>query len=145
MQPSIFEGKKILVQMDNEVLCNIYNKGGSSKQSFITDICKKLFWLQIRHNFHLDVSWISTHLNQADGMTREDVQGDIMASSTNVQMMPHGSKLMFYSRYQIPSALATDVFTQHIGLDPISGERAPLNYCFPPHSLLLNFINHLQK
>ena len=166
MQPSIFEGKKILVQVDNEVLCNIYNKGGSSKQSFITDICKKLFWLQIRHNFHLDVSWISTHLNQADGMTREDVQGDLrlshtrfiqiwkewgpfrmdlMASSTNVQMMPHGSKLMFYSRYQIPSALATDVFTQHIGLDPISGERAPLNYCFPPHSLLLNFINHLQR
>ena len=99
-------------------------------------------------------------------MTREDVQGDLrlthtrfvqiwkewgpfrmdlMASSTNVQMMPHGSKLMFYSRYQIPSALATDEFTQHIGLDPISGERAPLNYCFPPHTLLLNFINHLQK
>ena len=105
--PLLLRGKKILIHIDNQVLCFIYNNGGSSKQPYITAICKNLFWLQAHNKFHLEVEWIPTEQNLADAMTREDkindiiltthvfkslwekygaFEMDLMASSANVQL-----------------------------------------------------------
>ena len=71
--PLLFEGKTIHIQVDNEVLNRIYNRGGSSRQLFITNICKKLFWLQVQYKCQLEVSGVATISNQVDAMTREDM------------------------------------------------------------------------
>ena len=163
--PLLFERKNIHIQVDNEVLNRIYNQGGSNRQLFITDFCKRLFWLQVQYKFQLEVSWVATISNQADAMTREDIEGDLklcstcfhllwscwgpfkmdlMSSSANIQVDPSGRSLPFYSRYYIATARNTDVFAQHIGRDPILNSEAPLNYCFPPYALLLTFLNHLK-
>ena len=157
--PNLLTGKKIVVHVDNQTLHSIFNRGGSSKQSFITAICKNLFWLQIHNRFHLDIQWVPSERNQADSMTREQVQNDIllnnnaflelwkrfgpfhmdlMASSTNTQRDPSGKSLPFYSRYYISSARGTDVFSKDIG-------QPYLNYCFPPFKMLLLFLTHLRS
>jgi hypothetical protein len=146
------------------VLCFIYNNGGSSKQPYITAICKNLFWLQAHNKFHLEVEWIPTEQNLTDAMTREDkindiiltthvfkslwekygaFEMDLMASSANVQKDLQGVPLPFYSRYFSSAALGQDVFSHDIGKSPFSHENIPLNYCFPPQGVLQLFINHL--
>ena len=163
--PLLLRGKKILIHIDNQVLCFIYNNGGSSKQPYITAICKNLFWLQAHNKFHLEVEWIPTEQNLADAMTREDkindiiltshvfkslwekygaFEMDLMASSANVQKDLQVVPLPFYSRYFSSAALGQDVFSHDIGKSPFShDENIPLNYCFPPQGVLQLFINHL--
>ena len=106
--------------MDSKVLYNVYYNEGTTSNEFLTDICKRLFWLQIEFSFELKLELVESKLNLADHFTREDVlndlrltnkfyfqvwdrfgpfQWDIMASLVNVKTDTLGKKLKFFSRY----------------------------------------------
>jgi hypothetical protein len=157
------KGKVVVVKVDNKVLFHIHEKGGSSKQQIITEICKKLFWMQVQGEFRLQLQWVPSRENEADGITRESVDDDIrlhakvfqeilsrwggvfrdlMASSGNVQRNKEGESLPFYSKYEDISSLGTDVFTQNIS----RGREARWpDYCFPPFGMIGEFINFAEK
>ena len=143
------KGKTVIVKVDNQVLSYIYENGGSTQQQEITRVCKRLFWLQLQAQFRLKLQWIPSGENEADGITREDVDNDIrlhrrvfatiikkwggifrglMASSGNVQLGRDGEKLPFFSRYQDTGSLGVDVFAQNIARD--KGGKFP-DFCFP--------------
>ena len=71
------KGKTVIVKVDNQVLSYIYENGGSTQQQEITRVCKRLFWLQLQAQFRLKLQWIPSGENEADGITREDVDNDI--------------------------------------------------------------------
>ena len=48
VEQGMAKGKVVVVKVDNKVLFHIHEKGGSSKQQIITEICKKLFWMQVQ-------------------------------------------------------------------------------------------------
>ena len=52
-------GTTMVVKVDNQVLHNIYQNGGSTRQEYITQLCKKLFWLQLKGQFKLQLEWVS--------------------------------------------------------------------------------------
>ena len=111
--------------------------------------------------------WTPTHLNLADGITREDPNNDmrlsrskflevnekygpfhtdLMASPANVQKGANGENLPFYSQYYTETALATYVFSVNVrygsGAER-SGQRA-CNYCFPPLGTMGLLVEHLR-
>ena len=70
-------GKLFVINIDNQGLFEILGKGGSSKDKVTTDICKELFWVQVFQECHFKYQWVPTHVNQADGVTRENPNNDI--------------------------------------------------------------------
>ena len=87
---------------------------------FITNVCKDLFWLQIKFAFMLKLELVEFKFNLADPFTREDrlndlritnkiyfqvwdrfgpFEYDIMASSSNVKCDTLGKKKFKCSRY----------------------------------------------
>ena len=159
----IVKGKTVVVNVDNQTLYFIYENGGSTRQQGITQVCKKLFWLQIEAQFRLQLQWIPSGDNEADGITRECVDDDIrlyhrvftsilnkwggvfrdlMASSGNVQLGLDGQKLPFFSRYQDKGALGTDVFAQNISRDRQA--KFP-DFCFPPLRVAGKFLKFAEQ
>ena len=76
------KGKAVLVDVDSQSLYSIFMKGGSSREAFITDVCKKLFWLQVKGQFSLSLQWVPSAENESDGLTREDVNNDVRLSGS---------------------------------------------------------------
>ena len=74
--------KIVVVNVDNQVLFHIYEKGGSTRQENITKICKQIFWLQVKAQFKLALRWIPSMENEADGITRDEVDDDIRLQDT---------------------------------------------------------------
>ena len=155
--------KKLLVHTDNLVLYYIYKAQGSSVNLNITSILKKLFWLQLEYQCVIDLKWIPSADNLADPLTRvpvlEDLRlnrkvflmiwkklgpfsMDLMASPSNAQLTPSGVPLPFFSQYFVQGCEAVDVFS--IDLRPHLARRG-LFYCFPPFSMIDNFLAHLQE
>ena len=157
------KGKIVVVNVDNQVLFHIYEKGGSTRQEDITKICKQLFWLQVKSQFKLALRWIPSMENEADGITRDEVDDDIrlqdtrfklvrqtwggffrdlMASSENAQRGMDGEKLPFFSRYLDTDPIGVDVFSQNI----TRGEEAKHpDYCFPPFGMITEFLHFAEK
>ena len=156
-------GKIMIIKVDNRVLFDIYTSGGSSKQQFLTDICKQIFWLEIQYQCKIKLSWIPSLQNEADPLTRENSQHDItltrkaflpvllkwgpfrmdlMASYPTVQKDLQGRNLKFYSQYFEKQAKGTDVFAQNITRSP--SDTNP-DFCFPPFALISVFLQHLMR
>ena len=145
--------------MDSKVLYDVYYNEGTTSNEFLTDICKRLFWLQIEFSFELKLELVESKLNLADHFTREDVlndlrltnkfyfqvwnrfgpfQWDIMASSVNVKTDTLGKKLKFFSRYFSKGCDRVNVFQQNISiLDEV--------YCFPPFGLVSPILSLLKE
>ena len=156
-------GTTMVVKVDNQVLHNIYQNGGSTRQEYITQLCKKLFWLQLKGQFKLQLEWVPSKQNEADGITRVKVDDDIrlnrgafgeilqkwggvfrdlMASSGNVQRGLGGEELPFFSRYSDLRSMGEDVFTQDISRR--RDAKYP-DYCFPPLQLIGEFLDFAEK
>ena len=67
---------------------------------------------------------------------------DLMASPSNAQLTPSRVPLPFFSQYFVQGCEAVDVFS--IDLRPHLARRG-LFYCFPPFSMIDNFLAHLQE
>ena len=160
------KGKLFVIFVDNEGLFYILEKGGSTRDTITTNICKELFWLQINNECVFKYKWTPTHLNQADGLTREDpnndvrlerevflelnhkygpFQMDLMASAANVQADVQGNKLPFYSQYYTQEAQGTDVFSVNVQKGPGSKSNKANNYCFPPLKMVGLVLKHLRE
>ena len=46
------KGKLFIINIDNQGLFEILAKGGSSRDTITTDICKELFWIQVFQESH---------------------------------------------------------------------------------------------
>ena len=87
--------------MDNEALHNIYNNRGSTIHKLIKNLCKRLFWPKIEHEWHLRLEWVATRENKADEMTREEEEGHSVRQEHipkylgEIRSFLHGSHGMF--------------------------------------------------
>ena len=157
--PEIIKDGRVLCRVDSKVLYDVYYNEGTTSNEFLTDICKRLFWLQIEFSFELKLELVESKLNLADPFTREDVlndlrltnkfyfqvwnrfgpfQWDIMASSVNVKTDTLGKKLKFFSRYFSKGCDRVNVFQQNIStLDEV--------YCFPPFGLVSPILSLLKE
>ena len=165
--PLLVYGKLFIVKVDNEALFQIYMSEGSSKQLFITNICKQLFWLQIKYHCKINLAWIPSKNNLADPSTREDRLQDISITNTRFQALSRvkgpfhmdlmssfhtaqrdnlGNRLPFYSQYYEKQAVNTDVFAQNISRTktPQDTLKGP-DYCFPPLKMTGQFLKHLMQ
>ena len=161
-------GKMFTIHIDNQGLFDILERGGSTNDLFTTSICKELFWAQVSLECHFKYIWTPTHLNQADAMTRENLDNDVrlvrraflkvwrtygpfdtdlMASPANVQEDLQGNKLPFYSQYFTEQAWATDVFSVDICVRPgyPKGSKRAANYCFPPMGTIGLLVEHTRN
>ena len=68
----LVRGKIFIVKVDNQVLFHIYENEGSTKQMENTDICKQIFWLQIKLKCKVNLQWIPSADNTSDVITRCD-------------------------------------------------------------------------
>ena len=112
------QGKLLVMDVDNEAVVTIFEKGGgSSRNLFLTNICKRLFWLQIQRECAFKLRWVPSAENVIDAITRQPVENDLrlatkvflrlnrvfgpfdvdlIASSGNVQIDSEGRRLPFF-------------------------------------------------
>ena len=163
--PLLVKGKMFIIKIDNETLYHIFKQGGSSKQMFLTNICKQIFWLEIKFQCKINLTWVPSKENKADPSTRVEEQQDLSLSNTSFQTLLHkkgpfhmdlmssyatvhkdtsGNHLPFYSQYYEAQATSTDVFAQNLTrlLTPEDILRGP-DYCFPPFKMIGQFLSHL--
>ena len=132
---------------------------------FLTNICKQIFWLEIKFQCKINLTWVPSKENKADPSTRVEEQQDLSLSNTSFQTLLHkkgpfhmdlmssyatvykdtvGNHLPLYSQYYEAQATSTDVFAQNLTrlLTPEDILRGP-DYCFPPFKMIGQFLSHL--
>ena len=163
--PSALAGSFVNAHLDSAVVvANLLKGGGRSEE--LTAVCKKIFWLQVRHQFTIHPLWISTTANwESDDITREPAAHDAtlhrdifraiqartrlpinidwMASEGNVQCSEDtGIALPYVSRYYEPNAVATDVLAQSLRHIPGRTDTPALGLCFPPLPMVVPVVRH---
>jgi hypothetical protein len=152
-------GKTVCCQIDNQAVLAIMKRKGTGKVPLITEIGKKLFYLQQALDFTLHIEYVPSRENLADSLTRQNAwldismdrqaflkvwenygpfKWDLMASAANVMKDFHGNPLLFFSRYPEYQAQGTDLFCQDL-----SNKEG--FYCFPPEVIAGKVVYYLKK
>ena len=147
-------------------------KKGRSQNTQTHDLITKLFWLQVKEDFTLELRWVCSEANRtADSLTRpertehvrlsqaafdrlSETWGgggdmDLMATDTSAQYAPieggwERQRLPFYSRFHTNNTAGVDVFSYNVSHMPVSLQKC-FGYCFPQPSLVGVVLAHINK
>ena len=147
---------RIDAQVDNMVVFHAWS-GRDPRSGKLSQISKWIFQLLVDRNLSLEMSFVPSHLNQADWISRrlsrsdamlspkswEVVQRrfggvyghdlDLMSLVSNVQRDWQGNPLKHFTPYPTPGSSGVNVFNQD--LSGCDGNRVNA-YVFPPFSLI---------
>ena len=146
-------------------------KKGRSRNTQTHDLITKLFWLQVKEDFTLELRWVCSEENWAvDSLTSSErtehvrlsqatfdrlwetwggVDMGLMATDTSAQYAPiegglERQRLPFYSRFHPNNTAGVDVFSHNVSHMPGSLQKC-FGYCFPQPSLVGVVLAHMSK
>ena len=148
-------------------------KKGRSRNTQTHNLITKLFWLQVKEDFTLELRWVCSEANwAADSLTRPErteharlsqpafnrlwktwgggqVDMDLMATDTSAQRAPIGGglihqRLPFSSRFHTNGTVGVDVLSRNENHMP-GPLRKCVCYCFPQPSLVVVMLAHISK
>ena len=135
---------------------------GRSRNTHILDLITKLFCLQVKEDFTLDLRWVcseATECKEHVGLSQaafnrlwetwEGVDMDLMKTDTSAQRAPIGGglvrqRLPFYSRFHTNGTAGIYVFSHNVNHMPGSLRKC-FGYCFPQPSLVGVALAHISK
>ena len=149
------------IYSDSRTLIQCWERQGS-KSHLLVDALKKLFWIALKCNIHLNFHYIPSSLNPADSPSRvlslQDSKlspsawscaqavfrgpfghsVDLMALPSNAQCTLDGLLLLFFSPFPVPGSSRVNIFAQRSD----GGESTFFKpICFPPyHSYSPHFL-----
>ena len=157
--PSLVQGKTLVCHIDNQALKAVYERKGTSHNLALTDIGKKIYWLQRAGGFSVKLEYVQSEKNVSDPYTRGSpgletslshsyflhvwdtfgpFEWDIMASAANVNTDHNGNPLPYFSRYFEESSKGVNVFSQDL-------TKLQNMFCFPPIPMIAKLLKHLQQ
>ena len=166
------KGSTAVVDVDNKPMHDAFKKG-RSRNTQTHDLITKLFWLQVKEDFTLELRWVCSEANwAADSLTRlertEHVRlsqaaydrlwetwgggvGDmhLVIPDTSAQYAPiegglERQRLPFHSRFHANNTAWVDVFSHNVSHMPGSLQNC-FSYCFPQPSLVGVVLAHISK
>ena len=82
IHPGCLKGSTAVVDEDNITMHDAFTKG-HSRNTQTHDLTTKLYWLQVKENFTLDLRWIRSEANwAADSLTRPERMEHVRLSQT---------------------------------------------------------------
>ena len=157
--PDQIQGKTLICKVDNQALKAIFDRKGTSRNLFMTQIGKQLYWLQYFGEFFIKMEYVKSELNVADTFTRQNpvleasithpffmkiwnkfgpFKWDLMASSANVNCSASGEKLKYFSRYYDHFSHGCDIFLQPL-------HNLEQCFCFPPSPIIGKLMKYFQQ
>ena len=154
--PGCLKGSTAVVDVDNKTMHDAFKKD-RSRNTQTHDLLTKLFWLQVKKDFTLELRWICSEANwMADGLTRPERTKHVrlsqatfnrlwktwrggsmglMATDTSAQRDPIGGglihrRLPFYSRFHTNGTAEVNIFSHNA--NHLTGSlRKCFGCCFP--------------
>lgn len=142
--------QRVLLLCDNAATVHILNSG-TSRNSTIMEHVRQVYDFCARHNIILRARWISTHINPADGPSRQFDKHAWSLSTTAFELIRQrlGSPVVdlfasadnhllptFCTFHPCPQALATDAFT-------LDWSLFPLSIAVPPFHVVQRVLQHI--
>ena len=155
------KGSTAVVDVDNKPMHDAFKKR-RSRNTPTHDLITKLFWLQVKEEFTLELRWVCSEANwAADSLTRPECTEhvrlsqtvfdklwetwggddmDLMATDISAQYVPveggwERQKQSFYSRFHTNNTAGVDVFSHNVSHRPGSLQKC-FDYCFPQPSMV---------
>ena len=144
IHPGCLKGSTAVVDVDNKPMHDAF-KNRRSRNTQTHDLITKLFWMQEKEDFTLELRWVCSEANWApDSLTRPErtahvrlshatfdrlwetwggIDMDLMATDTSAQYAPieggwERQKLPFYSRFHTNNTAGVDVFSHNVSHRP---------------------------
>ena len=157
---------RVDIQVDSRVAIDTFNGQGSRKSPQLTEVTKKLYQCMFQRNLQLELVYVPSEQNQADGPSRRLVASDamlskkaweqverafggssghsidLMALDSNVQLDKRGARLPHFTPWPTPRSHGVNLFTQDLEVD---GSCFSNPYVFPPFSLIAPVLKFLSK